>query len=48
MTQLLTWLERLLSGPSLGHDLESFIISKYPKTHADVEYWSKYWEFRGL
>jgi hypothetical protein len=28
--------------------LEAFIISKEPKTHADVEYWSKYFEYRGL
>ena len=28
--------------------LEAFINSKNPQTHADVEFWSKYWEFRGL
>lgn len=28
--------------------LEAFIVSKEPKTHADVEYWSKYFEYRGL
>ena len=28
--------------------LETFINSKEPKTHADVEYWSKYFEYRGL
>jgi spore coat polysaccharide biosynthesis predicted glycosyltransferase SpsG len=28
--------------------LEMFVNSKEPKTHADVEYWSKYFEYRGL
>jgi hypothetical protein len=28
--------------------LEAFVNSKNPKTHADVEYWSKYFEYRGL
>ena len=28
--------------------LEAFLASKSIKTHADIEYWSKYWEFRGL
>lgn len=28
--------------------LEAFINSKNPKTHADVEYWSKYFEYRAL
>ena len=28
--------------------LEAFIISKEPKTHADVEFWTKYFEYRGL
>ena len=28
--------------------LEAFINSKNPQTHADVEYWSKYFEYRGL
>jgi len=28
--------------------LEAFLASKSIKTHADVEYWSKYFEYRGL
>jgi hypothetical protein len=28
--------------------LEAFINSKNPQTHADVEFWSKYFEYRGL
>ena len=28
--------------------LEAFIISKEPKTHSDVEFWTKYFEYRGL
>jgi hypothetical protein len=28
--------------------LEAFINSKNPQTHADVEFWSKYFECRGL
>ena len=28
--------------------LEAFINSKEPKTHADVEFWAKYFEYRGL
>jgi hypothetical protein len=28
--------------------LEAFIISKEPKTHADIEFWSKYFEYKGL
>ena len=28
--------------------LEQFINAKQPKTHADVEYWAKYFEYRGL
>jgi hypothetical protein len=28
--------------------LEAFMKSKNPQTHAEVEYWQKYWEFRGL
>ena len=48
MTQLLIWFKNLLSGQSYGHDLESFIISKHPKTHGDVEYWTRYYECRGI
>jgi len=28
--------------------IETYIVSKKPKTHADVEYWSKYFEYRGF
>jgi hypothetical protein len=28
--------------------LEAFINSKEPKTHADVEYWTRYYECRGI
>jgi len=28
--------------------LEQFVTAKEPKTHADAEYWQKYFEFRGL
>ena len=28
--------------------MEAFIVSKEPKTHADVEYWAKYFEYKGL
>jgi hypothetical protein len=28
--------------------MEVFINSKEPKTHADVEYWAKYFEYKGL
>ena len=28
--------------------LEQFLASKEIKTHADIEYWSKYFEYRGL
>jgi hypothetical protein len=27
--------------------LEAFINSKSPKTHADVEYWTRYFETQG-
>jgi hypothetical protein len=28
--------------------LEAFINGKNPQTHADVEFWTKYFEYRGL
>ena len=28
--------------------LETFVNSKQPKTHGDVEYWTKYYEYRSL
>ena len=28
--------------------LEAFMKAKAPKSHADAEYWQKYFEYRGL
>jgi len=28
--------------------LEAFMKSKQPKTHSEVEYWQKYFEYRGM
>ena len=28
--------------------LEVFMQAKQPKTHAEAEYWQKYFEYRGL
>lgn len=28
--------------------LEAFINSKNPKSHAEVEFWTKYYELRGI
>lgn len=39
------WIQNWVKSPS---DLEAFLASREIKTHADVEYWTKYWEFRGL
>ena len=46
MTKLLQQFTKLFT--STTNELEAFIISKEPKTHADVEFWSKYFEYRGL
>ena len=46
MTKLLQQLTKLFT--STTNELEAFINSKEPKTHADVEYWAKYFEYRGL
>ena len=46
MTKLLQQLTKLFT--STTNELEAFIVSKEPKTHADVEYWTKYFEYRGL
>ena len=46
MTKLLQQLTKLFT--STTNELEAFIVSKEPKTHADVEYWAKYFEYRGL
>ena len=42
---MLKFIKELLATPNA---LEAFINSKNVKTHADVEFWTKYWEFRGL
>jgi hypothetical protein len=42
---MLKFIEELLKQPNA---LEAFLSSQNIKTHADVEYWTKYWEFRGL
>jgi len=46
MTKLLQQFTKLFTGTT--NKLEAFIISKDPKTHADVDYWTKYFEYRGL
>ena len=37
--------EFLVKQPSA---LEAFIKAKQPQTHAEAEYWQKYFEYRGL
>ena len=46
MTKLLQQFTKLFT--STTSELETFLISKDLKTHADVEYWTKYFEYRGL
>jgi hypothetical protein len=46
MTKLLQQFTKLFTNTA--NELEAFIISKDPKTHADVDYWTKYFEYRGL
>jgi hypothetical protein len=46
MTKLLQQFTKLFTHTT--NELEAFIISKDPKTHADVDYWTKYFEYRGL
>jgi hypothetical protein len=46
MSKLLKQLTHLFAKQPTA--LEAFLLSRNIKTHADVEYWSKYWEFRGL
>jgi len=46
MSKLLKELTRfLVTQPSA---LEAFMKAKQPKTHAEAEYWQKYFEQRGL
>jgi len=46
MTKLLQQFTKLFAHTT--NELETFINSKNPKTHADVEFWTKYFEYRGL
>ena len=46
MSKLLQQFTKLFTGTT--NELEAFIISKEPKTHADVEFWTKYFEYRSL
>jgi hypothetical protein len=46
MTTLLKELTQFFSKQPSA--LEAFIKAKQPKTHADAEYWQKYFEYRGL
>jgi hypothetical protein len=46
MTKLLQQFTKLFTNNT--NELEAFINSKNLKTHADVEYWAKYFEYRGL
>ena len=46
MTKLLKELTQFLTKQS--NALEQFINSKEPKSHAEVDYWTKYFELRGF
>lgn len=46
MTKLLKELTKFFS--THPNALEQFINSKNPKSHAEVEYWSKYFELKGF
>ena len=46
MTKLLKELTQFFAKQP--NALEQFINSKEPKSHAEVEYWSKYYELRGF
>ena len=46
MSKLLKELTKFFSKDP--HAVEAFIYSKSPKTHADLEYWAKYVEYRGM
>ncbi|CAB4129244.1 hypothetical protein UFOVP112_342 [uncultured Caudovirales phage] len=46
MSSLLKELTELLARQPSA--LEAFMQSKQPKTHAEAEYWQKYFEYRGL
>ena len=46
MSNLLKELTQFLA--SKPNALEAFINAKEPKSHAEVEYWTKYYELRGF
>jgi len=46
MTTLLKELTQFLTRQPSA--LETFMNAKQPKTHAEAEYWQKYFEYRGL
>jgi hypothetical protein len=46
MSKLLEQFTKLFSKQPTA--LEEFLASKAIKTHADVEYWAKYFEYRGF
>ena len=44
MTKLLQWLTARFSGRTYGHDLETFITNKNPTNHAEIDYWTRWYE----
>ena len=46
MTKLLQQFTKLFTGAT--NELEAFMNAKAPKSHADAEYWQKYFEYRGM
>ena len=46
MSKLLQQFTKLFSTQQSR--LEAFMNAKAPKSHADAEYWQKYFEYRGM
>ena len=46
MTKLLQQFTKLFAHTT--NELEAFIVSKEPKTHADVEHWTRWYEAHGI
>ena len=46
MTKLLQQFTKLFTNST--SELETFINSKNPKTHADVEHWTRWYESTGI
>lgn len=46
MTKLLKELTKFFAQHP--NALEEFMAAKKPQTHAEAEYWQKYFEYRGL